>query len=394
LSDLKGILEEDRRGRRAPEHRAKRSTGPSTAARGWAGTLKQRVRVAKRLPQAMVKITSHNRGRKQVGARLHYISKEGELSLETDEGLSLDTPEEIDAYLDHWVRDFSRRKNGRDGMSLVMSLPHGTDKEAARSSARDFLQEVFADNHSYAFAAHDDKDHYHVHAVIKMRGHDGKQLVTDKADLRAWREAFAECAKAHGVHLDASPRYARGVGARSLKTEQQQIQDRDERDGTDTCTVEQSAAAEAKNAAAAARRRLHAGEQAMRATNCRERLEYAKVAVAVAKEARRLPQRADRLSALEMASSLAAYAVQMPRPRSRLEVMVEELGRVAKNKEVKPGGREAAPLVAQAVRDIRRQLSTFNTGRDADRVKAVNRELAALLPKKRARERDRDGPSR
>ncbi len=126
----------------------------------------------------------------QPQSRPPYIARDGELPLETDEGLLRQGADEIDAFVGHWAKDFSQRKNGRDGMSLVVSLPPGTDKTAAIASARDFLDEVFAVNHAYAFAGHDDKDHFHVHAVIKMRGHDGTQLVTDKADLRHWGEAL------------------------------------------------------------------------------------------------------------------------------------------------------------------------------------------------------------
>ncbi len=391
MSKLKGILEEDRRGRKSTEARAKAGRAKGVKTRGWAGTLKQRVRVARRLPQAVVKITSHNRGRKQVAARLHYISRDGELPLETDEGLLLENPDEIDEFVDHWAKDFARRKNSRDGMSVVVSLPPGTDKDAAVASVRDFLEDVFSANHAYAFAGHDDKDHFHVHAVIKMRGHDGKQLVTDKADLRHWREAYVACAKTHGIHLDASPRYARGVGRRATKREIQKVRERDK-----VAEVDDLAAADAIKAARAGRRRAHPGEVAMRVTNHRERVTYAKAAAIVVKEADSLPRKADRLAAFEMAASLARFAVEMPRPSSRDELLFEELGKAARRKTPKPGAREATPVVEDTARRIRRQLASFNSGRETKRVQAINRDLDAVVPRqrKRQRERDRDGPER
>ena len=48
-------------------------------------------------------------------------------------------------------------------------------------------------------------------AVIKTIGLDGRSLPTYKADLREWRINMAEKAREHGLALDASPRFARGV---------------------------------------------------------------------------------------------------------------------------------------------------------------------------------------
>ena len=74
--ELAGVLDETRRGRKAKE------------ARAWSGTLQDRVRVTKRLPQAILKISSHNTGQGRVRARLRYISRQGTLSVETDEGIT------------------------------------------------------------------------------------------------------------------------------------------------------------------------------------------------------------------------------------------------------------------------------------------------------------------
>ena len=46
---------------------------------------------------------------------------------------------------------------------------------------------------------------------MKTVGLDGRALPTYKADLREWRINMAEKARAHGLALDASPRFARGV---------------------------------------------------------------------------------------------------------------------------------------------------------------------------------------
>ena len=52
----------------------------------WQGSISDRLRVARKTPQAVIKITSHNHGKAAVKRRLDYISREGELMLETEIG--------------------------------------------------------------------------------------------------------------------------------------------------------------------------------------------------------------------------------------------------------------------------------------------------------------------
>ncbi len=383
---ITGPLEDERRrrGRAAPVRPlAKQTSGKRQ--RGWSGTLTQRVRVAKRLPQAVVKITSHNRGRNHVGARLHYISRDGELALETDQGLMLEGREEIDEYLAAWAADFSSRKNSRDAMSMVVSLPPGTDQEMALKSAREFFAEAFSANHEYAFAGHDDKDHYHVHVVVKMRGHDGRQLVTDKRDLRGWREAFAERTRANGITLDASPRYARGKGRRATKGVIHQLRVRGE-----TPEVDRAAAAQALKAVRAKDRGALPFERKMLATNRRERLAYAEQASKVAEQAKAIKAPDDRLRALEIASELAAFAKDMPRPRSRHDVLRESLG--LQHRAIRaPGLRAAQPHIDVACASIRGQLRNVDVADGRDRVKEIEARLSRVASE---RMRGRDGPER
>tara|TARA_R110002124_G_scaffold278873_2_gene451087 strand:+ start:6638 stop:7864 length:1227 start_codon:yes stop_codon:yes gene_type:complete len=176
----------------------------------WEGSISDRLKVARGVPQAVVKITSHNHGRIAVKARLDYISREGELMIETETGERLLGKEDTQKLLNEWVEDFGSRKNGRDATCIVLSFPKDVDHGTAYSIAQEFLEEQYRDNYRYAFAAHEDTDNYHVHAVIKTVGLNGGSLPTYKADLREWRINMAEKAREHGLALDASPRFARG----------------------------------------------------------------------------------------------------------------------------------------------------------------------------------------
>ena len=363
-----GLLEEARRGRRSKESKS----GGGHSSRAWQGTLADRVRVSRRLPQAVLKISSHNTGQSRVRARLRYISRQGRLPIETEEGISVEGLEDVDRLVDDWSADFSSRANSRDTMSLVISLPAGTDKKAATAAAREFFAEVFAENHEYAFAAHDDTDNFHIHLVGKARGRDGKPMRPSRRDPQLWRQAFAEKARAQGIELDASPRWARGKGRRTPPTPVFEMRRRGE-----TPDVDQQAAKAAVKRARNKKDRSTSSERAIRAINGRERLAFAEQAVRVAKDATGIRDDARRLEALSIASELASFAEGMPVPRSRMEALKEALkpGRAA----TKPKAARVRKLTKQTERLIRGQVGGFAAGSDKRAAIAARARLSEAV---------------
>lgn len=178
---------------------------------------RQMLRVAERLPQAMVKVTSYASGMSRAMATAKYVNRDGELPMETDEGHVLTSMDEVQENLEEWGHDFGERKNSRDTMHMVLSTPKGSDRIATHRAIRAFAGEVFSSNHSYMFAIHNDTEHPHGHLIVKMRGHDGSKLDPRKQDLNRWREVFAEKCREQGIEVEASPRLARGVGTKGGK---------------------------------------------------------------------------------------------------------------------------------------------------------------------------------
>ena len=199
-------------------------TGLDTAQRGgrprggrrWTGSLSQRARASRGLPQAVFKISSYSHSAGAVWSRLEYITREGELEAEGPNGERLEL-DQLESMLEDWEREREEGKGRRVSMSALVSFPPGVDEEKATEAARQFFREAFADNHDYAFAAHRDTDYFHVHVVVQAGGHDGKQLRIGRADIQDLRALFAEQAPAQGIELDASPRWARGLEAQRQK---------------------------------------------------------------------------------------------------------------------------------------------------------------------------------
>ena len=177
--------------------------------RRWGGSLPQRIRASKKLPQAVFKISSYSHSAGAVWDRVNYVARDGELEVEAQDGEAMDQAE-LEAMVDKWEGEAGHRKRGVLAMSAIVSFPSGVDREKATEASRQFFGEAFGRNHDYVFAPHDDAKQFHVHVVVQARGHDGTQLRITKEDLQDLRMLLAEKAREQGIELDASPRWARG----------------------------------------------------------------------------------------------------------------------------------------------------------------------------------------
>ena len=284
----------------------------------WGGSLSQRASVARRLPQAVFKISSYSKSGGALSGRAAYISREGEREVETGDGALGTDLAGLDALVNRWADATPDRKNARIAMNAVVSFPAGVDQEQATEAARQFLQAAFAENHEYFFAAHDDTANFHIHVAVKCQGRDGQQLRIGPPELGALRELFAEKAAEQGIELDASPRWARGL-------------DREAQPPAAVAGIERRGevprwSREARAALAEAR----AEESPLPAPadrSARERLEYARAAALVVEDMGQLRDDKRRAQAVGLAADLALYAEQMPGPREQEADPVRELTR-------------------------------------------------------------------
>lgn len=209
----------------APKSRA---TGPATRESRRA-TLE---RIARKSPEVMVKITGGGRNMRQIKAHMDYISRNGEIDIEDEQGLIYQGKKDVRHVRDAW-RDgghtipYEGEDGSREAFNIMLSMPAGTDRRAIKDAARAFAAEHF-NGYQYAFAGHDDKDHFHVHLTVKAVGLDGQRLNPRKGDLHRWRVTFAEQLRERGVDANASPRKARGV---VRKAERQALRGITERNG-------------------------------------------------------------------------------------------------------------------------------------------------------------------
>ncbi|ESQ79253.1 hypothetical protein [Asticcacaulis sp. YBE204] len=206
----------------------KRSTSaPSGGAKPSASRARQKLSaVARRVPEVMVKISGGGTGMRQIKAHFDYISRNGQISLEDQDGLVTTDHADIGALRHSWQNGgYPVPEEGRvrEAFNIVLSMPEGTDEVALKRAACDFAAEHFRD-HQYAMALHTfdtDPDptparHPHVHLVVKARSDRGVRLNPRKADLARWRESFARALGDHGVEAVASLRQLRQQGDRGV----------------------------------------------------------------------------------------------------------------------------------------------------------------------------------
>lgn len=163
-------------------------------------------------PEVMMKISGGGKGIAQVKAHLDYISRNGLVALENEDGEIILGREAVQDVRDEWKSgQYGLPDNGsrRETFNIVLSMPPGTDRRAVNDAIRAFAKTEFGANHAYVFAIHDDEAHPHGHLCVKALGLDGSRLNPRKADLQRWRERFAEALREQGIEANATPRRAR-----------------------------------------------------------------------------------------------------------------------------------------------------------------------------------------
>jgi hypothetical protein len=184
-----------------------------------AGALGQIGRVAKRRPEVMVKVTGSARGFRGLKEHLAYITRNGKLIGEREDGSLIEGAANVRSLAEEWWDrgGVDRPARARDTINLILSMPPGTDPQAVAEAARTFAQKTFGGDYDYLLAHHNhDSDpkrpeNPHAHLTVKARGREGQRLDPRKADLQAWRGAFAAELRQRGVVAEATPRRMRGV---------------------------------------------------------------------------------------------------------------------------------------------------------------------------------------
>ena len=181
------------------------ATGPTARAK--------LARIVRKAPEVVVKVTGRQRGGVHVKAHLDYIGRKGDVEIETRDGEILTTKEDIAERAAEWSDTLQWRSRPTvSSVSLIFSMPEGTNPDKVLGAVRALAHAELSDNHDYVLALHTDTPRPHVHLTVQAEGLDRTRFNPRPVQLNRFRERFARELRARGVAAEATPRRARGQG--------------------------------------------------------------------------------------------------------------------------------------------------------------------------------------
>jgi type IV secretion system T-DNA border endonuclease VirD2 len=170
-------------------------------------------RIVRKAPEVVVKVTGRQRGGNHVKAHLDYIGRKGEVDIETRDGEILTTKEDVAERAAEWSDTLQWRSRPTvSSVSLIFSMPEGTDPDKVLGAVRALAHGELSDNHDYVLALHTDTPRPHVHLTVQAEGLDRTRFNPRPVQLNRFRERFARELRERGVAAEATPRRARGKG--------------------------------------------------------------------------------------------------------------------------------------------------------------------------------------
>ena len=181
------------------------ATGPTARAK--------LARIVRKAPEVVVKVTGRQQGGSHVKAHLDYIGRKGVVDIETRDGEILTAKEDIAERAAEWSDTLEWRSRPTvSSVSLIFSMPEGTDPHKVLGAVRALAHAELSDNHDYVLALHTDTPRPHVHLTVQAEGLDRTRFNPRPVQLNRFRERFARELRARGVAAEATPRRARGQG--------------------------------------------------------------------------------------------------------------------------------------------------------------------------------------
>ena len=170
-------------------------------------------RIVRGAPEVVVKVAGRQRGGSHVKAHLDYIGRKGDVEIETRDGEILTSKDDIAERAIEWSDTLEWRSRPTvSSVSLIFSMPEGTDPDRLFGAVRALAHSELSDNHDYVLALHTDTPRPHVHMTVQAEGLDRTRFNPRPVQLNRFREMFARELRARGVAAEATPRRTRGQG--------------------------------------------------------------------------------------------------------------------------------------------------------------------------------------
>ena len=183
--------------------------------------------IVRRAPEVMLKIGRANiRCLQHMKAAADYISRNGKLEIEDQDGFAHGSKEQVEAVVRQWglqsqiPQEESAEDRRAHGRRIILSMPAGTPTDGFKAACRKWAQDTLT-GHDYLMAFHTPENDQrttqpHCHILLRTIGYDGRRFHVDNARREEMREHFAVCLREQGIEANATQRWQRGVTRRSL----------------------------------------------------------------------------------------------------------------------------------------------------------------------------------
>lgn len=282
-------------------------------------------RVAAGARETVVIFTGASHGRRALRQHLNYISRQGALALEDQDGFRLEGRPAMAELAEDWSAMAQMDSQVRDNMplsrSITFSMPPGTDREAFSAAVRHTAQLRVGGRFDFAWLRHNDTLHPHAHLVVRAQGEGGVRFTPRLSDSDLFRETFALSLRERGVMAEATHRVVRGVTRRSEQQALRRMRERYEIGEREPPTTLRSAYLEASEAAFGPPAPLRPWELQIVQTQSRIRGLYLRQAKLLAASSDEEDRR--------LAKSLQTFVSVMPRADTRRLEMARQLRELA-----------------------------------------------------------------
>lgn len=180
------------------------------------------------VPQSVVKRVKNGgtHSAKELKRQLEYITRDEAVKSTwlnfngVERGLYKNS---VDTAVPLWTSGWAGNPKRGHTDHIILSFPKDTDIESAETVAKEWGRAIFGsgdfgDQWRYMAALHANTDHVHAHFVVEKHGieHGNFLSISNKSELNfdVMREMHAKIAQEHGLALNASSRFSRGITER------------------------------------------------------------------------------------------------------------------------------------------------------------------------------------
>jgi len=207
-----------------------------TLTRRKAAVIRKRIEalVVRRAPEVMVKVVGGGRGMRAIASQFAYITRDASLEMEDDRGIRSVGKDAIKDVVEQWryggslIDEVSSR---REALNVTLSMPRGVDPDLVLKAARAFARQELAGSR-YVFVLHKDRDHPHVHLIVRGQSRSGERLNV-WTDRQRWRETFAAELRNLGLDAEATSQACRGANRKAEPSWRRQAREMDTQPGAD-----------------------------------------------------------------------------------------------------------------------------------------------------------------